>query len=362
MSFKRRKSIPVRCGDLIIGGDAPIWVQTMTKCDTRDIEATVEQIRRACARGADIVRVAVPDEEAARSLSRIKKSVKCPLVADIHFDYKLALMSIDAGVDKIRINPGNIGGKERLLEVARKAREYGCAIRLGVNSGSVEKDLLEKYSGPSPLAMVESALRHVRYLEDEGFSSIVISLKSSSVKDTIAAYELMAQKTDWPFHVGITEAGYGQAAIVKSSVGIGTLLALGIGDTIRVSLTGPLEDEVDAGKHILESLDLRRFGPDIISCPTCGRTQVDLLSIVEEVRKRLENLSAPIKVAVMGCPVNGPGEAREADLGVACGRGGGVLFLKGQVIGTVRSDEIVDKVVALANQVANKMDVRRESF
>jgi len=356
--FRRRKTVPVACGNVVIGGEAPVSIQTMTKTLTRDVEATIREIEKCVATGADVVRVAVPDEESARALSKIKKAVSCPIVADIHFDYKLALLAIETGADKVRINPGNIGGREGLTQVAKKAKERGIPLRLGVNSGSVEKDILARYGGPTPEAMVESAQSHLSYLEDQGVPGIVVSLKSSSVKDTIAAYMLMARRTSWPFHIGVTEAGPGTRGIIKSTLGIGVLLAMGIGDTIRVSLTGSSTEEVSAGKEILQGAGLRSYGPDIISCPTCGRTQVDIIPIVKEVAEKVKTLKTPIKIAIMGCPVNGPGEAKEADLGVACGREGGILFLHGKVLGKVGPHEISDAVVALARK--EEEGLRRE--
>ncbi|MGI6620471.1 MAG: flavodoxin-dependent (E)-4-hydroxy-3-methylbut-2-enyl-diphosphate synthase [Bacillota bacterium] len=350
--FKRRNTTPVWCGNVVIGGDAPVSVQTMTKCDTRDIESVVREIRLAVSLGAELVRVAVPDREAAMAIEDIKEQVPCPIIADIHFDYKLALLALEAGADKVRINPGNIGGKGRLLEVARKAEEKGAAIRLGINSGSLEKDLLEAYGGPTHEAMVESARRHLAYLEDAGVDKIVISLKSSSVRHTVEAYMLMAEFTRWPFHIGITEAGPGTRGMVKSAAGIGTLLALGLGDTVRVSLTGPSHEEVEVAKQVLQSMGVRAFGPDVISCPTCGRTQVDIVATATQVADALKGMTVPIKVAVMGCPVNGPGEAREADIGVACGRDGGILFSRGKVLGRVTSEELVPALVRLAREYA----------
>ena len=343
---------PVRCGDVIIGGEAPVSIQTMTKCDTRDVESTVSEIRQAVSHGAQIVRVAVVDKDATRAIESIKNQVSCPVVADIHFDYNLALLSLEAGADKVRVNPGNLGGKEPLLKVAQKARSKGAAIRLGINSGSLERDILETYGAPTPGAMVESARRHLKHLEDAGVDNVVLSLKSSSVKHTIEAYMMMAGFTKWPFHIGITEAGPGNHGVIKSAAGIGTLLALGLGDTVRVSLTGPSSEEVEVAKQILQSVGLGFYGPDIISCPTCGRTQVDVVSVARQVSDALKDVSLPLKVAVMGCPVNGPGEAREADIGVACGRDGGILFARGKVLGRVASEEIVPALVRLAQQYA----------
>jgi len=346
--FERRKSRPVRCGNLTIGGSAKISIQTMAKTDTRDIRATVEEIQEAVSAGADIVRVAVVDEQAARAIKYIKEQVTCPIVADIHFDYRLAMLALESGSDKVRVNPGNIGSKEKLLEVARKAQSMGAAVRLGVNSGSLEKDVLETYGSPCAEAMVESAKRHDSFLLDNGIEGAVISLKSSSVKETIRAYSIMASYTDWPFHIGVTETGPGNLGVTKSAAGIGTLLTLGIGDTVRVSLTGPAREEVVIAKAILQSLELGTFGPDIISCPTCGRTEIDIIHIAEAVKDGLKDLKTPIKVAIMGCPVNGPGEAREADIGIACGREGGILFSHGKPIGRVSHDKIVDTLLRLA--------------
>lgn len=345
--FVRRETVAVRCKDVIIGGGAPVSIQTMTKTLTYDVSATVEAIESAVSEGADIVRLAVPDEEAARAFAVIREKVKCPLVADIHFDPNLALLALDSGADKIRVNPGNIGGQGHLLRVARAARDKGASIRVGVNSGSLEKDLLAKYGGPVPEAMVESAVRHLKYLEDSGCDGLVVSLKSSKVEDTVRAYNLLAPQTKWPFHIGITEAGPGLSGVVKSACGIGSLLALGLGDTLRVSLTGPSTEEVAVAKEILQAMGKRTFGPELISCPTCGRTQVNLVPIVAEVESRLKAFKAPIKVAVMGCPVNGPGEAREAHVGIACGRQGGILFSHGQVLGRVEEGDMVEALLRL---------------
>ncbi len=355
--FHRRETTSVKCGNVQIGGGSPVSIQTMTKCDTRDISATIKEIRLAVSYGAQIVRVAVIDKEAAMAIKSIKNAVSCPIVADIHFDYQLAIFALDAGADKVRINPGNIGGREPLLKLADRIKDTKKSIRLGINSGSLEKDILAKFGSPTPEALVESARRYLNYLEDYGVNNIVLSLKSSRVKDTIMAYKIMAKHTKWPFHIGITEAGPGTSGIVKSATGIGTLLALGLGDTIRVSLTGPSYEEVVVTKHILQSMELQLYGPDIISCPTCGRTQVDLVSIAKQVSHELRNLTTPLKVAIMGCPVNGPGEAKEADVGVACGRNGGLLFSRGKVIGKVESDEIVSALVKLAYQYAKSPEV-----
>lgn len=351
--FQRRKSKPVRCGDLTIGGGADVSIQTMAKTDTRDVKATVNEIQEATSQGADIVRVAVVDEQAAQAIKAIKRQVSCPIVADIHFDYRLAISALESGADKVRINPGNIGGKDKLLEVAKRAQSVGAAIRLGVNSGSLERDILEAYGSSCAEAMVESARRHVSFLEENNIEAAVISLKSSSVKETIRAYSMMASHTDWPFHIGVTETGPGYLGVAKSAAGIGTLLSLGLGDTVRVSLTGPASQEVVIAKTILQSLDLGSFGPDIISCPTCGRTEVDIIHIAEAVAEGLKDIKTPIKVAIMGCPVNGPGEAREADIGVACAREGGILFSYGKPIGRVSTNEIVDTLLKLASIYPN---------
>lgn len=328
-----------------MGGGAPVSVQSMTNTDTRDVEATVWQIERLQEAGCEIVRVAVPDHRAAAALSKIKKRISIPLVADIHFDYRLALMAIEAGVDKLRLNPGNIGAKWKVEEVARAAQDKGIPIRIGVNAGSLEKPLYRKYGGVTPEAMVESALNQVNVLERSGFGDIVISLKASDVLLTIEAYRLICQEVDYPLHLGISEAGPSGVGSIKSAVGIGALLAEGIGDTIRVSLTADPAEEVRVGYEILKALDLREAGPTIISCPTCGRMEIDLIPIVTEVERRIRGLKSPLKVAIMGCAVNGPGEAREADVGIAGGKGIGVLFRKGKVIRKVGEKEMVDVLI-----------------
>lgn len=352
--FKRRDTRQVRCGSVIIGGGAPISIQTMTKTDTRNPAATIDQVNRAVEAGADLVRVAVLDMEAVQALAKIVKGAGCPIVADIHFDYRLAIASIEAGAAKVRVNPGNLGTPDKLLAVAAAAKERGTAMRVGVNGGSVEKDLLEKHGGPTPEALVESAVRSLDLLCSHGFSDIVISLKSSSVQDTVKAYSLMAEKTDLPFHIGITEAGPGNAGVIKSAAGISALLALGLGDTVRVSLTGDPVPEVLAAREILQAAGVRRFGPELVSCPTCGRTLVNLIPIAEEVQRRLLRIDVPITVAVMGCPVNGPGEAREADVGIACGRDGGILFSRGKVLGRVGQEEIVESLMRLVEEEADR--------
>ena len=338
----RKKTREVRIGDRVIGGEAPILVQSMCNTDTRDAAATIRQILALEEAGCEIIRVAVPDEAAAEALPAIRKGIHIPLVADIHFDYRLALAALAAGVDKIRINPGNIGDAGRVRQVVEEAKARGVAIRVGVNSGSLEKDILAKYGGPTPEGLVESALRHVEILEHCGFYDTVISLKGSDVPLTIAAYEEMSRQVAYPLQVGVTEAGTVWAGTIKSAAGIGAILARGLGDTIRVSLTGDPVEEVRVGREILKAMGLRRFGPTLVSCPTCGRTQIDLIGIARQVEERCQSLDKDIKVAVMGCVVNGPGEAREADVGIAGGRGVGMVFRKGEVIRTVPEADLVN--------------------
>lgn len=320
-------------------------VQSMTNTDTRDWQATVRQIKRLEEVGCEIVRVAVPDEAAVEQLSRIKRAAAIPLIADIHFDHRLALGAIEAGVDGLRLNPGNIGGPERVRRVARAARERGLPIRIGVNSGSVEKELLEKHGRPSPQAMVESALGHIRLLEDQDFGDIKVSLKSSDVIDTIEAYRLLAAKTDHPLHLGVTEAGTLVQGAIKSALGIGALLMDGIGDTVRVSITSDPVEEIPVAYSILRALKLRDRGVEIISCPTCGRTEIELIPLVEEAERLLRRVRTPLKVAIMGCVVNGPGEAREADVGIAGGRGTGILFKKGQHLEKLRETDLLKRLI-----------------
>lgn len=345
-TIERKKTRKLRVGDIFIGGDAPVTVQSMTNTDTRDISATVGQIKRLEDAGCDIVRVAVPDSEAAAAVKEIKKAIRIPLVADIHFDYRLALACIENGADKIRLNPGNIGGPDRVKKVVEMAKPRGIPIRIGVNSGSVEKHILVKYGGVTPEGMVESALGHARLLEEQGFYDIAISLKASSVPMTIEAYRLMSQKADYPLHIGVTEAGTPFAGTIKSAAGLGCLLAEGIGDTLRVSLTGDPAEEVRVGIELLKAMGLRKAGIEFVSCPTCGRTRIDLIKIASEVEKRLEGCDKHIKVAVMGCAVNGPGEAREADIGIAGGDGEALLFKKGEIIRKIPQDRIVDELLA----------------
>ncbi len=336
--IRRHATRVIRLGGLLLGGDNPIRVQSMTNTDTRDVEASLRQVHALAEAGCEIIRLAVLDEEAAVAIGRIKAGSPIPVIADIHFDHRLALASLEAGVDGLRINPGNIGGQDKVAAVVRAAKVHGAPIRIGVNSGSVERHLLEKFGGPTPEAMVESALHHVAMLEAEGFDQIKISLKSSSVPATVAAYGLLAQKVDYPLHIGITEAGTPLRGATKSGVGLGILLWQGLGDTLRVSLTGDPLKEMDAAWEILRCLGIRQRGPELISCPTCGRTEIDLAGLAEAVEARLRGVLAPVKVAVMGCVVNGPGEAREADIGLAGGRDCAVIFRKGEVVRKVRGE------------------------
>jgi (E)-4-hydroxy-3-methylbut-2-enyl-diphosphate synthase len=335
----RRATRPVALGPYVIGEGQPIRVQSMANTDTRDVLSTLAQIERLVAAGCEIVRLAVVDEAAAEALPAIVKGTDVPLVADIHFDHRLAVKAAEAGMAALRINPGNIGGADKVDKVVAAAKAYGLPIRIGVNSGSVEKGLLEKFGGPTPEAMVESALGHVSLLEKRGFDQIKISLKSSSVTATIAAYRLLAGRVDYPLHIGVTEAGTLMRGTVKSSVGLGVLLAEGLGDTLRVSLTHDPVAEVGVAWEILRSLDIRARGPEIISCPTCGRTEIDLIGLASEIEERLSGMTEVFKVAVMGCVVNGPGEAREADIGLAGGRDKGIIFRKGQVVRTAKGRE-----------------------
>ncbi|MGD8261202.1 MAG: flavodoxin-dependent (E)-4-hydroxy-3-methylbut-2-enyl-diphosphate synthase [Desulfobacterales bacterium] len=354
LPHSRRKTHQIAIGDVFIGGGAPISVQSMTNTPTQDVAATVSQIERLTQAGCEIVRVAVPDAEAAKAIAVIKKKVSIPLIADIHFDYRLAIASARAGADGLRLNPGNIGGRAKVKAVADCARDLNVSIRIGVNAGSLEKDLLKKYQGVTPEAMVESALRHIELLKSLDFHQMKISLKASDVERTVAAYQLLAAETDLPFHIGVTEAGTLYSGIVKSALGIGMLLSKGIGDTIRVSLTRDPVEEVRVGFEILKALGIRQRGPDIISCPTCGRCNIDLFDIVERIEKALMTVSSPIKIAVMGCVVNGPGEAREADIGIAGGEGNGILFRKGKVVKKFPQDQLVDVLLAEVERYEKK--------
>jgi len=338
----RKQTRQISIGGVKVGGNAPITVQSMTNTFTQDVVATVAQIHRLETAGCDLVRVAVPDEAAAAAISRIKKQISIPLIADIHFDYRLALTSIRAGADALRINPGNIGGKQNVRAVARAARARGIPIRIGVNAGSLEKRLLKKYGQATPEAMVESAMQHIELLRSFDFHEIKVSIKASDVPRTVEAYRLLSSKTDLPLHVGVTEAGSLLSGTVKSALGIGILLLDGIGDTIRVSLTRDPVDEVRVGFEILKALRIRQRGPEIISCPTCGRCEIDLVKLVEQVESALVTSTTPVRLAIMGCVVNGPGEAREADIGIAGGRGHGVLFKKGKVVRKVPEERLVE--------------------
>ncbi|MHB9927350.1 flavodoxin-dependent (E)-4-hydroxy-3-methylbut-2-enyl-diphosphate synthase [Clostridium botulinum] len=341
----RKSTKKVKVGSIYVGGDSPISIQSMTNTDTRDVKSTLNQINKLEKIGCDIIRCAVPDIEASEALKIITKESKIPVVADIHFDHKLALESIKNGVDALRINPGNIGSMERVKMVAEAAKGKSIPIRVGVNSGSLKKDILDKYGRVCPEALVESALQHVNILEKCNFNDIVISIKSSNVIQMIESYRLISEKVNYPLHLGVTEAGTTFRGTIKSSVGIGTLLAEGIGDTIRVSITGDPIEEIKIGKEILRSLGYVNEGIEFVSCPTCGRTNIDLISIAEEVEKRLLNCNKNIKVAVMGCVVNGPGEAREADIGIAGGKGEGLIFKKGEVIKKVKEKNIIDELI-----------------
>jgi len=342
--FERKKTRQIHIGSVAIGGGAPISVQSMTNTKTTDTEATVQQIKAITAAGCDIVRLAVPDMAAAENLGNIIKEVKVPLVADIHFDYKLALEAIRQGISGLRLNPGNIGGEEKVRAVVQEAKAHGIPIRIGVNAGSLDKKILEKHGGVTAEGLVESALQHVRILEQQGFYDMKISLKAHDVPMTLAAYRLMSEKVDYPLHLGITEAGTPNTGIIKSAVGIGSLLAEGIGDTFRISLTGDPVVEVKVANEILKALGLKEYGPTLVACPTCGRTSIDLPAIAVQVEKKLESITEPIEVAVMGCVVNGPGEARGADVGIAGGKGEGLVFRKGEIVRKVPESELVTEL------------------
>ena len=344
MDFLRKKTRTVDIGGVKIGGDNPVAIQSMCNTDTRNVSETVNQVKKLEKKGCEIIRVAVPDMEAASALKKIKSQISIPLVADIHFDYKLALASMENGADKIRINPGNIGSAEKVKAVVNMAKDMNIPIRIGVNAGSLEKELLEKY-GVSEKSLVHSALKEVSILEKLNFENIVISVKTSSVPMTVKAYSMLSDMTDYPLHIGVTESGTPYNGIIKSSVGIGTLLMMGIGDTIRVSLTGDPLDEIRAAKSILKAAGIRNFGAELISCPTCGRTQIDLISLAEKVEKEIENIDKPIKVAVMGCVVNGPGEAKEADIGICGGKGEGLIIKKGEIIKKLPEKELLSALM-----------------
>ena len=343
--MNRRNSRKVKVRDIYVGGDAPITIQSMTNVRTSNVNEVLAQMNELHKAGCEIIRCAVLDMNDAEALKEITEKSPMPVVADIHFDYKLALKAIENGVSALRINPGNIGGIDRITKVAEACKAKNIPIRIGVNSGSVEKDILKKYGKPTAEGLVESALRNVKILEDLDFFDIVISIKSSNVQMMIEAYRLIADKCDYPLHLGVTESGTVFKGTIKSSVGIGTLLAEGIGDTIRVSLTSDPVEEIKVASEILKSLGLKKSGVEFVSCPTCGRTQINLIKIAEEVEKKLENCKKQIKVAVMGCVVNGPGEAREADIGIAGGRGEGIIFRKGEIVRKVKEDQSIDALM-----------------
>lgn len=351
MMYTRNETKIINIGGVQIGGGNPIAIQSMTNTKTHNVEATVNQILKLEEAGCEIVRVAVPDEQAARAISDITKRIHIPLVADIHFDYRLALMAIENGVQKLRINPGNIGNSERVQKVVEKAKAYHIPIRIGVNSGSVEKVLLEQYGGVCAAAMVESAKKHIDLLEGMDFTDIVVSLKASTIPLAIEAYTLFAKKYAYPLHVGITEAGTLYRGTVKSSAGLGAILSRDIGDTIRVSLSDDPVQEIECARAVLQSLELRQFGVEIISCPTCGRTNVDLIGLAKQVEERTKHITKPLKIAVMGCAVNGPGEAKEADIGVAGGRGEGLIFKKGEIVRKVKENELLEVFMQELNQI-----------
>lgn len=341
----------IKIGNVPVGGGAPVAIQSMCSTRTDDVEATVQQIKRLAAAGCEIIRVAVPDKPAARAIGAIKEQIDIPLVVDIHFDYKLALECIAAGADKVRINPGNIGGEDRVKAVADACRAKNIPIRIGVNGGSLEKDLLAKYGGVCPEALVESAFGHIKLLNKYDFDDICVSLKSSSVPITMAAYKLMHERSDYPLHLGVTEAGTATMGTIKSAIGIGGLLAQGIGDTFRVTLTADPAEEIVAAKRILQAAGLRQDGPNLIACPTCGRTRIDLIPLAHEVEERLKTVDKPITVAVMGCIVNGPGEASAADVGIAGGNGFGMLFRHGEILKKVPEEQLVDELFRLIDEL-----------
>lgn len=343
--MNRNKTQAIKVGSVMVGGNNPISVQSMTNTDTKDIESTVNQIRNLEAAGCNIIRSAITDMEDAKAICEIKKRISIPIIGDIQYDYKLALESIKYGIDGLRLNPGNIGSLENVKEVVKACQESGISIRVGVNAGSIKQEFLDEYNGVNEDSMVYSALEQIRLLEDMGFYNIKVSLKASNVGLTVKAYEKMAKIADYPLHLGITEAGPVWRGTIKSSVGIGMLLGRGIGDTIRISLTGDPVEEVKVGREILKSLGLLKEGIEIISCPTCARTKIDLISMVEEAEKRLEVIDKHISVAIMGCAVNGPGEAREADIGIAGGNGEGLIFRKGEIVKKVKEEDLLDELL-----------------
>jgi len=358
VNVERKKTRQIKIGNVLVGGSAPISVQSMTNTQTQDVEATVAQIARLEKAGCEIIRVAVPDSEAAAAIAKIKRRISIPLIADIHFDHQLAIASARSGADGLRINPGNIGGMNKVKAVVQCARDCAIPIRIGVNAGSLEKDILKKYGGVTPEGMVESAMRHVDILKSLDFHQIKISIKASDVHRTVEAYRLLSAKTDLPLHVGVTEAGSLYTGIVKSALGIGMLLAEGIGDTLRVSLTRDPVEEVRTGYEILKALDIRRHGPEIISCPTCGRCNIDLFKIVDQAESALMATTSPLKIAIMGCVVNGPGEAREADIGIAGADGTGILFRKGKVVKKFPQEKLVDVLMDEVEKIEGKKSRR----
>ena len=348
----RRISKPLKVGKVTVGGDAPIVVQSMTKTDTRDIPATINQIKELEECGCEIVRVAVPDKEAAESIATVKRSISLPLIADIHFDYRLALVALQSGVDGLRLNPGNIGDKEQIARVVAAAKEREVPIRIGVNTGSLSADFQPK--APPAKRMVNMALEQIRLMENLDFDLIKVSLKAFDVPTTIQAYQMIADRMPYPLHLGVTEAGLPRTGAIRSAIGIGILLYQGIGDTIRVSLSAHPCEEVFVAYEILKSLGLRQRGPTLVSCPSCGRAEVDIIALAEAVNKRLEKISKPVKVAVMGCVVNGPGEAKDADVGIACGKGKGAIFRKGKVVTTASEDNLLEALMAEINSPIGK--------
>lgn len=346
MEIRRRKTRQIQVGNVKIGGDAPIVVQSMTTTDTRDIDATVAQINRLEQAGCEVVRIAVPEAHAAGAVAEIKRQTKVPLVADVHYDHRLALMVMERGIDCIRINPGNIGSRQKVERVVKMAKERKIPMRVGVNAGSLEKELLEKYGYPTPEAMVESAIKHIRILEDHDFFEIKVSLKASNVKLAVDAYRLFSKQSDYPLHLGITEAGLLLPGSIKSAIGMGLLLSEGIGDTIRVSLATEPEEEVKVGYEILKALELRHHGINIIACPTCGRLEIDLFKLANEVEQRLAHIKEPINISLLGCIVNGIGEGKESDIGIAGGKGQGILFKHGVMIRKIKEEEMADVLVA----------------
>ena len=344
-TFHRHKTREVRVGDKVVGGDNPIWVQSMTTPDTYDVEATVAEIHRLEEAGCEIVRVTVPKPQDAAVLAEIRRRIHLPLICDIHFDYKMALAALDHPIDKIRINPGNIGGYDRYRQVIRKAKSKGLPMRIGVNAGSLERELVEKHGFPCPPAMVESALRYIEIAESEGYHDLIVSLKSSDVITAVEAYRLYAKQANYPTHIGITEAGKAPYAVTKSACGLAPILLDGIGDTIRISLLGDPVPEIEAAFDILQATQRRVRKPELIACPTCGRLEIDLEAIIAQLEKRLGGRKTPVKVSVLGCVVNGPGEAREADLGIAAGKGKGVIFKRGEIIRNVLESEMVDALL-----------------